>query len=270
MGCPDTFPAKENGFHLPEVPVSPSRIQRITLNYTRSSSPQSTENTAACPVTEHLVLDRFSQTLQMSWERETGEKGVCRYTLKFEVGNFLDYLELEGVLADRYPLGPDGVEEPAAGKDLIFASEDTPVYLLTIDYQGNPQRCLSGCYDKEGLPDDFPRFMELVHIFLGELGLRELPLPQIYEKPHRHRGQLIYCSVAFENSLRTYYYTTQDDTLKEGDKVVVPAGKDNHPAIATITEIEYFSPEDVPFPLEKVKKILRRCPEDDHEKLGGD
>lgn len=270
MGCPDTFSSQQSGFHLPESSVCPQQIQRITLDYTRFSSSKSIESTLSGRVKEHLVLDRFSQTLQMSWERETGDRGSCRYTLKYEVGRFLDFLETEGILSDSYPPGPDGIEEPAAGKDLVPSSDQVPVYLLTIDYQGKPQRCLSGCYNKEGLPDDFPDFMKLLHIFLGELGLRELPLPQIYEKPHRYHGQLIYCSVAFESSLRTYYYTTRDDTLKEGDDVVVPAGKDNHLVLATITEIEYFFPENVPFPFEKTKKILRRCTEEDYEELGDD
>lgn len=51
-------------------------------------------------------------------------------------------------------------------------------------------------------------------------------------------------------------------------KVVVPAGKDNHLAIAEIVDVEYFPPESVPFPLEKTKMILRRCTEEDYDEIG--
>ena len=51
------------------------------------------------------------------------------------------------------------------------------------------------------------------------------------------------------------------------DEVVVPAGKDNHPAIAEIVDVEYFSPDAVPFPIEKTKVILRRCTEEDYHEL---
>ena len=55
----------------------------------------------------------------------------------------------------------------------------------------------------------------------------------------------------------------------EGDEVVVPAGKDNHLSIAKITEVNYFPPDSVPFPIEKTKMILRRCTPEDYEQLGG-
>ena len=67
---------------------------------------------------------------------------------------------------------------------------------------------------------------------------------------------------------KTYYYRTEDDSLEEGDEVVVPAGKDNHLTIAEIVDVEYFPPESVPFPLEKTKMILRRCTEEDYQELG--
>ena len=70
-----------------------------------------------------------------------------------------------------------------------------------------------------------------------------------------------------DDGSKTYYYRTEDDSLEEGDEVVVPAGKDDHLAIAKIVDVEYFSPESVPFPLEKTKMILRRCTKEDYDEI---
>ena len=92
--------------------------------------------------------------------------------------------------------------------------------------------------------------------------------PEVYEKRRRKKGELIYCSVVFDNGLKTYYYRTEDDSLDAGDDVVVPAGSDNHLSIVKIVKVEYFAPADVPFPIEKTKVILRRCTEDDYNEIG--
>ncbi len=49
------------------------------------------------------------------------------------------------------------------------------------------------------------------------------------------------------------------------DFVLVPAAKDNHEAVVEIVDIEYFSEENVPFPVEKTKRIIRKCTDDDFD-----
>lgn len=44
---------------------------------------------------------------------------------------------------------------------------------------------------------------------------------------------------------------------------MVPAGRDNHLAIVRIESIEYYPESEAPFPLDKIKKIIRKCTEDD-------
>nr|APO26794.1 Sig70_famx3: RNA polymerase sigma-70 factor, TIGR02954 [uncultured bacterium] len=103
---------------------------------------------------------------------------------------------------------------------------------------------------------------------MQEFSFGEMIFPEVYEKRRRKKGELIYCSVVFDNGLKTYYYRTEDDSLDAGDDVVVPAGSDNHLSIAKIVKVEYFAPADVPFPIEKTKVILRRCTEDDYNEIG--
>jgi len=51
---------------------------------------------------------------------------------------------------------------------------------------------------------------------------------------------------------------TDDDSIEGGDLVIVPAGRDNHETVVEVEEIEYFSEEDVPLPIEKTKRIIRK------------
>ena len=56
-----------------------------------------------------------------------------------------------------------------------------------------------------------------------------------------------------------------DDTLEKGDLVIVPVGHDNHRSIARISSIEYHKKEEAPFPIERIKKIIRKCTDKDFE-----
>lgn len=86
----------------------------------------------------------------------------------------------------------------------------------------------------------------------------------------RQPGELIYCSVSFEDGGKTYYYTTTDESIGVGDEVIVPVGADNNELTGVIEDIEYFLPTNVPFPLDRTKMIIRKTDsfdidEDDNE-----
>ena len=51
---------------------------------------------------------------------------------------------------------------------------------------------------------------------------------------------------------------TNDTTLKIGDKVVVPVGSKNEEVVAEIVSVEQHTRLTVPYPVEKVKFILRK------------
>lgn len=73
-------------------------------------------------------------------------------------------------------------------------------------------------------------------------------------------GEYIYCSVSFNSEGKTYYYKTDNEELKCGDKVIVPVGKEERPEIATIEKIEKFSAGNTPFPPRLTKDILGKTP----------
>ena len=85
----------------------------------------------------------------------------------------------------------------------------------------------------------------------------------VYSKARRRQSEYIYCSVIFDEGYKSYYYLTDDDSIEIGDFVLVPAG--NHEAVVEVVNIEYFSEDDVPLPIEKTKRIIRKCTDDDFD-----
>jgi len=55
---------------------------------------------------------------------------------------------------------------------------------------------------------------------------------------------------------KSYYYLADEDIYNVGDLVEVPSGYDGQSSIVRIEKIEYFSEEDVPYPVGKMKHIV--------------
>jgi hypothetical protein len=115
-----------------------------------------------------------------------------------------------------------------------------------------PEKMPYGWYDFSNTYNDFVKFY---------------PSPAVISnKEFWHRfeeGMLIYCSCMFDQSGNTYYYRTEDRTIEEGDEVVVPVGADNREEVVIVDAVDYYKPEDVPFPIEKTKMIIRKVEDDD-------
>ena len=72
-----------------------------------------------------------------------------------------------------------------------------------------------------------------------------------------------YCSVVFGDDFHPYHYRMEDTSLKIGDKVLVPAGKENEECIATVVSVEEHTRLTVPFPLDKTKFIIAKYTEEE-------
>lgn len=73
----------------------------------------------------------------------------------------------------------------------------------------------------------------------------------------------IYVSVEFEGNSRSYYYTTEDETISVGDKVLVPFGKNE--LVGEVVDIDICSECDVPFPICKTRAIIKKLQKDSCE-----
>ncbi|MEG0355980.1 MAG: hypothetical protein RR621_10065 [Lachnospiraceae bacterium] len=219
----------------PKVPISDT-LEYCTWDYT-----------------EQLVIDRASETLEHIQNIGTGCVISRKYYVKDGIANLLDDLDVDSLFENIIGNEPDVIVDPLETKD----------YQITVDFDVRSQLILCGTYDKNGLPEDFPELMESIWDFIRFYGMGEILDPSVYEKARRKIGEYIFCSVEFDESSKSYYYLTEDESLKIGDLVLVPVGKEANTSLAQIVDIEYFSKDNVPFPFEKVKSIICKCRDED-------
>lgn len=67
----------------------------------------------------------------------------------------------------------------------IGTPEEAKDYKITVLYEKRPQRIIEGSFDKEGLPNDFEKFIEIVREFMLFFGLGEIFNPSIYNRKRK-------------------------------------------------------------------------------------
>ena len=240
----------------------PDVINKITLDYhriTKIKPGQKPEDAdwefVTWDYTERLTIDRATETLEHIQNIGTGCKVSRKYEIEGGIESLLENFDVEDLFA-HIEGNPD---------DVIDTPNETKYYTITIEYKKNPRRTITGSYDKNGLPEDFADFAETVFDFIRFYGLGEILDPSVYGKAKRRKSEYIFCSVIFDEGYKSYYYLTEDDSIEIGDFVLVPAGKDNHEAVVEVVNIEYFDEENVPLPVEKTKRIIRKCTDEDFD-----
>lgn len=233
-------------------------INRIVLDYHRQTKfkPNKVPKDTALDVvtwdyTEQLIIDRKSESLVHIRNIGSGCKVSCKYEIEGGIESLLDSINSDSLFENVVGNPNDVVETPNEFKK----------YKITIDYKKNPQKIIIGTFDKKGLPDDFDEFADFIFEFMGFYGQGEILNPSVYGKIKRCTSDYIFCSVEFEECGKSYYYIADEDEYEIGDFVLVPTGKDGHEVLVEIVNIEYFSKEDVPLPIEQTKHIIRKISE---------
>lgn len=72
-----------------------------------------------------------------------------------------------------------------------------------------------------------------------------------------------YCSIAFDDSGKTFYYRTRNPEISVGDFVYVPVGYKYEKRIGRVVEIKNYVGRNAPYPLERTKFIKGKV--DDEE-----
>lgn len=263
-GCSDKLDTISDiirfNLNMPELLVfdgreNSDRIEKISIDYHHVTKikpgviPEgATWEYAIWDYSEHLTIDRKTETLEHIQNIGSGCQVSRKYRVEDGISSLLDDIDAESFFSHT----------EGNPSDVIHNSLETQDYRITIGYLYGDEKVLTGTFDKNGLPDDFADFAETVYDFMCFYGMGEILDPAVHNKLLRRQYDYIFCNVQFDEDGKTYCYLTDDDTLETDDYVVVPVGKDNHESIAKIESIEYHSAEDVPFPLDSVKKIIRK------------
>lgn len=93
------------------------------------------------------------------------------------------------------------------------------------------------------------------------LGVLYLAFGNGKESLRTNNKTYIYLSVYFQNRGNWYYYLTDDPAIRPNDVVVVPWGKYNSKELAIVGWVEHRKAADVPYPLNRMKYIIRKAPD---------
>ena len=71
--------------------------------------------------------------------------------------------------------------------------------------------------------------------------------------------EYIYCMVRFGNATRTFSYITEDESLRAGEFVSVPFGKEDRVRVGQVMKVIRCTEADAPYPPERTKHVLARA-----------
>lgn len=229
-------------------------IKKITIEYSKEriidtlTKANMVFNLTSLELSEILIIDSEANTIEYFKSNNLGAKVSFRYEIDSGLSRLLD------------KFNPDELFMNIEGNpvDAVVGKEEVRGYKITVEFDKNNKRVIEGSYDKKGLPDDFESFMKMILDYIWFHGYGELFDSGIYTKPVRRKDEYIYCSVVFSHGYQSYYYLTDDDSIRVGDFVLVQSGLENKETIVQVVNIEYFTKDKVPYPLEHIKKIISK------------
>lgn len=225
-------------------------ITKVEIDYYELTNNHLNENTIN--YTEQLVIDRENKLIKHQQNNLDNFQIIKEYNINKGIDNFFD--DYYNYYSWWYKIN-DSFEN-------IY---NEPYYIISVYFKRRKSRIIKGLFNKDDLPFDFYEFIKPISEFLKINDSNILFEKAAYNKKKRNKDDFIYCSIIFENTNKPYYYLTKDETLEIGDNVVVPVGWFNKFEVVKISNIEYFSREEVPFPLEQTKWIIRKASIEDIE-----
>lgn len=190
---------------------------------------------------EILVLDWKKQYLRYEKREITGDTAIHEYHLKEDLDDLFCCFNAEDLASLNRPADP-------------LRDKQRRTYDLRVKMRDGSEEKIHGIYERDGLPEDWEDFIEAVQETLGEHAAGDMFRPGVYK---RRRDDVILCSVVFSEGGKPYTYIADEDIYAPGDLVTVKAG-DTEMTVKIIS-VDYCAKEDMPYPYEKTKHILRKA-----------
>ncbi|MDD2213502.1 MAG: hypothetical protein PHR21_03030 [Oscillospiraceae bacterium] len=207
---------------------------------------------AKIDVQEQLSLN--ARDNQLVYTRQLRHQGRtnCIYELPWHLKTLLEALNP----ADFTRIRGNPPDAQADLRDL----KRYKIHLYT--YQGS-SCIISGGYDQLSLPEKWPEFIASVFDLLQTYTLGDLFDPALFHTPLRRQSDLAFYYVSFNlnqayDEGKTYCYLAKGTEYRPGDWVVVPTGPGNRETPARIVSVVYRQAADAPYPVSKLKLILRK------------
>ena len=240
---------------------NPEKITKISIDYHKQQkfemkSIPAEDNYIHWNYSENLTIDRKTEAIEFN--RNVGRE--CTISHKYCIEGGIEYL-LDDIEPDIF----DYVEE--VNENVIENPLLKTYYVIKVYTNHHELHEIKGRFDKEGLPVNYTPFIKKLMDFLFFFGAGDLISPSYFARPVRHKGDLVFCQVIFEEDGKKYCYLADEDIFRKGEFVIVPVGKENEEKIARIKEIIYAPENEAPYPVEKIKHIISKYDNPDFTEL---
>ena len=236
------------------------RLLHLTINYHSSRLPPEeewlSEQDDPEERAEQIVLDWVQGALICHFRRED-ESFSSRYTSRARVQRVLSRLS---VLDFPRP-------QAEVPQDILPDQLFDPTYSITACYSLSGTRTVWGRLDRYGVPEGFDDVCRLLRSLWRGMGDCDLLERDLHERCPRRASDPRFCEVIFrKDAEQTYTYLCEDPEVREGDVVVVPVGRNNLERMARVQRVFTAPAEDPPYPLDRIKRVLRRGTDEEAER----
>ena len=219
---------------------NPEWIAKVDVVYRHKNGPYEER--------ERLVVDGMKETIVYEKTDWQGFRTCQSYCRPCKVSRCLKGWNTNALSEKRDSL-PDAVPYGRSERQ----------YELTICTNYGKIRRRQGSFDAFELLADWAERIEEIHSLLCEGIQGDLFAAKLYKKGKRRRFDCIFCYVSFQAGGKQYCYLADKDEYEIGDFVVVPVGEEGQEKKVRIERIEYVAAEKAPFPLDKIKRIIRKA-----------
>ena len=177
-----------------------------------------------------------------------------KYQIKYEIKKLLDEINSKNLFENN----KQNLNE------IIFPSNEERKYSIIIDFKKKGQKVINGFYYKNNLPKCWRNLIYNIEHLIKFFDYKELFDEKVFDKELFSKDDFMFCSVVFSDCGKKYYYISEDNNINIGDDVLVSVGKEHKIKIVKVVKIEYFNEKNSPFPIEKTKRIIRKCVKSDY------
>lgn len=190
---------------------------------------------------EEVEIDAASY--EISYKRAFGYEALATHTLKTKETDFL-LRELTEFFSEVQELPTPELEEeaPTVHLKLTYKSGETITYLCN--------------FERRFLPRNWSRFAAEVKEKFDFYHMRgDLLSPKLIQYGVRE-GEYIYCTIYDNTTKNRGYFLTEDDSIREGDRVSVPT--EDGEITGKVSKVEYYTVDTAPQPPETLKTITKK------------
>ena len=190
---------------------------------------------------EEVEIDAASYTI--CYKRGFGYEALATHTLTTKETDYMlrELTEYFGEIAEL-PAPEVEEEAPTVRLKLTYNSGETVTYLCNFDRKDLPKNWLQFRNDIKAKFDFYSTKGDLLNDKLIRYG--------------RRGDEYIYCTVSDNSTKPLGYFLTEDDSIRPGDRVSVPAEGDT--ITGKVEKVEYFTAYTAPAAPETLQKITRK------------